>query len=170
MACKLFIENFVDKVIEKSSHCHSCENRRRTCKKFTNEYNHLTDEVLDDIINSDYYATTETWKNVVLTFLHNCAGKKAPYTKESVREFVAFMERNSSPYITEPLDWHPECCADALPSYLVVVTTFNYSYVYLFDNVYDYYENRPTYDPETYYVFKTLYFRKWLDDLLSPRP
>lgn len=170
MACKLFIEKFGKRVIAESLQCHSCQNRRRLCKKFSAEYNHLADDVLSEILIQEYCSASQV-RDVLLTFLHNCVDKHVrgeEYSKNDVHAFVSLMEEHGYK-LESPSNWHPECCKEALPNYLMVVAKWNQTSVFIYDNVYDYYSNRPNLNPEFYRVFKTLYFDKWLEDLLSPK-
>lgn len=158
MSCKGFIENFATKVVEYSSKCHSCSTRRRLCKNFDDEYDHLDDEILKKRIHSCNLTFCDKYnRDMALTFLHGLI--QIPESKDCVRSFVEFMEHNDVKLDFEP---HLKCFEEFLPNYLVAVCSFNETYVWLYDDVYDYYKNREHGDPDSWYMLKVLYFKDWL--------
>jgi hypothetical protein len=159
--CESFIESFTRKVITYSSNCQSCESRRRLCKNFGEEYNHLEDDVLKDFLEGNHeFLSIKELRNVCLTFVHNLKTKES-ITKKDIYQFVFFVEdsfhRNE---LSNVFKDHLECFE--IPHFLIVVTNFNETYVSVYDNVYDYYKNRDHGDPGSWYEFKRLYFKDWI--------
>lgn len=145
-------------MVEYSSGCHSCSTRRRLCKNFDDEYDHLDDEILETTLRACYLSFCDKYnRDVALTFLHGLIQKRE--SKDYVRAFVYFMENSN---VNFDVKSHLKCFDEFLPNYLLVVCSFNGTYVSLYDNVYDYYENRDHSDPEQWYSFKVLYFKDWL--------
>ena len=87
MACKNFINSFVEKVLENNGCC-SCNSRRKLCKNFNDEYNHLTDEIMKDYIKWDYEGPYYDPKDrdFILTFLHNLV--KKPVSKTELENII----------------------------------------------------------------------------------
>lgn len=65
--CQRFINDFVEKVIEKSKCCSSCDTRKKVCKNYNDEYIHLE---IEHTTKGFYHLPKEIWGNVLITTLH----------------------------------------------------------------------------------------------------
>lgn len=168
MACKLFMKDFTEKVINLSSNCHSCEERRRLCNNIDNEYHHLK-KTESSFKEWNEYAWTdgEYMTDKALTWLHNLKVRQKPVSKNEVENLVLAIGENMdwSPRQAKRWKAHWECFEAYIPKFLIVIATFNERYVWVYDNVYDYYDNREHIDPRKYYSFKLLFFNDWIKRL-----
>jgi hypothetical protein len=147
--------------------CHSCKSRKQLCKNPKSEYTHLTDKHLEDVLNmydgyaSSNFSSARDARNVLLSFLHNTNRKK--YTRSDVEKLVIFMENSAF----TPIDDHLDCFGDQLNHFLILVRSFNETFVDVYENVYSYYKDEcwTEFSDRNWYDVRRLYFRKWLESL-----
>jgi len=151
--CNRFIEDFAEKVIEKSVFCESCNNRRKNCKQLDDEYNHMNKELLLNILHGDTMCDMpkRIRKDIVLSFLHN-----KMFTKKNLEMFIYNI-------VDSPKIKVKKHNCFSIPFYIIVLDyDIHQTSVRVYNNLEEYYK---TLEDDVNYVKErsVLSLKEWLD-------